>query len=153
MGSARRVMPLDKIEAFGESFASSVARGSKEMDGYKLATYQASDGPRAGLVIDDKVFNAAKLTGKSAYASVLGILEDWRTAKGVLRKAAAAAKKSRVKASPLERTKLLAPVRWPSAIYCAGANYADHGRELDLPIHLLRQSGNLHRRAGIGEHA
>ena len=63
------------------------------MDGYKLATYQASDGPRAGLVIDDKVFDAAKLTGKSAYASVLGILEDWRTAKGLLRKAAAAANK------------------------------------------------------------
>jgi len=123
-------MPLDKIEAFGETFASSVARGSKEMDGYKLATYQASDGPRAGLVIDDKVFDAAKLTGKSAYASVLGILEDWRTAKGVLRKAAAAAKKGRVKASPLGRTKLLAPVRWPSAIYCAGANYADHAAEM-----------------------
>ena len=84
------------------------------MDGYKLATYQTSDGPRAGLVIEDKVFDAAKLTGKSAYASVLGILEDWRTAKGVLRKAAAA-KKSRVKALPLGRTKLLAPVRWPSA--------------------------------------
>ncbi len=123
-------MPLDKIAASGESFARSVARGSKEMDGYKLATYQASDGPRAGLVIDDKVFDAAKLTGKSAYASVLGILEDWRTAKGVLRKAAAAAKKSRVKASPLGRTKLLAPVRWPSAIYCAGANYADHAAEM-----------------------
>jgi 2-keto-4-pentenoate hydratase/2-oxohepta-3-ene-1,7-dioic acid hydratase in catechol pathway len=123
-------MPLDKIEAFGETLASSVARGSTEMDGYKLATYQASDGPRAGLVIDDKVFDAAKLTGKSAYASVLGILEDWRTAKGVLRKTAAAAKKSRVKALPLGRTKLLAPVRWPSAIYCAGANYADHAAEM-----------------------
>ena len=29
------------------------------MAGYKLATYQTSDGPRAGLVIDDKVFDAA----------------------------------------------------------------------------------------------
>src|SRR5262244_4364579 len=100
------------------------------MAGYKLATYQTADGPRAGLVIDDKVFDAAKLTGKSAYASVLGILEDWRTAKGVLRKTAAAPKKSRVKALPLGRTKLLAPVRWPSAIYCAGANYADHAAEM-----------------------
>ena len=52
------------------------------MAGYKLATYQTSDGPRAGLVIDDKVFDAAKLTGKSAYATVLGILEDWKTAQG-----------------------------------------------------------------------
>jgi len=100
------------------------------MDGYKLATYQTSDGPRAGLVIDDKVFDAAKLTGKAAYATVLGILEDWKTAKGVLRKAAAAAGKSRTKGLPLARTKLLAPVRWPSAIYCAGANYADHAAEM-----------------------
>ena len=100
------------------------------MAGYKLATYQSADGPRAGLVIDDKVFDAAKLTGKAAYASVLGILEDWRAAQGLLNKAAAKAEKSRVKALPLNRAKLLAPVRWPSAIYCAGANYADHAAEM-----------------------
>jgi 2-keto-4-pentenoate hydratase/2-oxohepta-3-ene-1,7-dioic acid hydratase in catechol pathway len=100
------------------------------MAGYKLATYQSSDGPRAGLVIDDKVFDAAKLTGKAAYATMLGILEDWRGAQGALRKAAANAGKSRVKGLPLGRTKLLAPVRWPSAIYCAGANYADHAAEM-----------------------
>ena len=47
---------------------------------YKLATYQSPDGPRAGLVIDDMVFDAAKLTGKSDYASVLAILQDWRAA-------------------------------------------------------------------------
>jgi 2-keto-4-pentenoate hydratase/2-oxohepta-3-ene-1,7-dioic acid hydratase in catechol pathway len=81
-------------------------------------------------VIDDKVFDAAKLTGKGAYASVLSILADWRTAQGVLKKAAAKAGKSRVKALPLARAKLLAPVRWPSAIYCAGANYADHAAEM-----------------------
>ena len=100
------------------------------MAGYKLATYQTPDGPRAGLVIDDKLFDAAKLTGKAAYASVLAILADWRAAQGALKKAAAAAGKSRVKALPLSRAKLLAPVRWPSAIYCAGANYADHAAEM-----------------------
>jgi 2-keto-4-pentenoate hydratase/2-oxohepta-3-ene-1,7-dioic acid hydratase in catechol pathway len=100
------------------------------MAGYKLATYQTADGPRAGLVIDDKVFDAAKLTGKPGYATVLAIIEDWRTARGVLNKSATAAGKSRVKPLPLARTKLLAPVRWPSAIYCAGANYADHAAEM-----------------------
>jgi 2-keto-4-pentenoate hydratase/2-oxohepta-3-ene-1,7-dioic acid hydratase in catechol pathway len=100
------------------------------MAGYKLATYQTPDGPRAGLVIDDKLFDAAKLTGKAAYASVLGILVDWRAAQSALKKAAAGAGKSRVKALPLSRAKLLAPVRWPSAIYCAGANYADHAAEM-----------------------
>ena len=57
---------------------------------------------------------------------VLGILEDWKAAEGALKKAAAGAGKSRPKRQPLKKTKLLAPVQFPSAIYCAGANYADH---------------------------
>jgi 2-keto-4-pentenoate hydratase/2-oxohepta-3-ene-1,7-dioic acid hydratase in catechol pathway len=97
------------------------------MAGYKLATYQTADGPRAGLVVDDKVFDAAKLMKKPAYATMLGILEDWRAAQPLLK--AAAAKTGR--ATPVARAKLLAPVLWPSAIYCAGANYADHVAEMN----------------------
>ncbi len=100
------------------------------MAGYKLATYQTADGPRAGLVVDDKVFDAAKLTGKAAYATVLGILNDWRAAQGVLKAAAVKAAKSKGKSLPLGKTKLLAPILWPSAIYCAGANYQDHANEM-----------------------
>jgi 2-keto-4-pentenoate hydratase/2-oxohepta-3-ene-1,7-dioic acid hydratase in catechol pathway len=106
--------------------------------GYKLATYQASDGPRAGLIVADKVFDAAALTRKPAYASVLGILADWRAAEGTLRKAAASAagsgkrgaKSANAKSRPLAKTRLLAPVRFPSAIFCAGSNYADHANEM-----------------------
>src|SRR5215211_5738749 len=96
--SAILAKALDKPDGFSEfaPFYDHGAEGAIDMAGYKLATYQSTDGPRAGLVIDDKVFDAAKLTGKGAYTTVLGILEDWRTAKGVLRKAAAG--KSRVKA-------------------------------------------------------
>src|SRR5437763_12023227 len=100
------------------------------MPGYKLATYQSPEGPRAGLVIEDKLFDAAKRTGKGAYATVVGIIQDWRAAQGALKKAAASAGKGRVKGLPVSRTKLLAPVRWPSAMYCAGANYADHAAEM-----------------------
>ncbi len=96
------------------------------MAGYKLATYQSADGPRAGLVIDDKVFDAAKLTGKPAYATVLGILNDWGKAQGVLKTAAA----KTGKAKPIAKAKLLAPVQYPSAIFCAGANYQDHAAEM-----------------------
>ena len=94
--------------------------------GYKLATYQSSEGPRAGLVIGEEVFDAAKLTGKPAYATVAGILADWKAAEGALKKAAAGAAKSRAKRQPLRKTKLLAPVPHPPTIFCAGANYADH---------------------------
>jgi 2-keto-4-pentenoate hydratase/2-oxohepta-3-ene-1,7-dioic acid hydratase in catechol pathway len=103
--------------------------------GYKLATYQSADGPRAGLVVDDKVFDAAKLTGKPAYANVIGILEDWKAAEGALSAAAARSAKGRIKSRiqgrPLKGAKLLAPVLWPGAIFCAGANYADHVAEMN----------------------
>ena len=96
------------------------------MAGYKLATYQTADGPRAGLIVDDKVFDAAKLTGKPAYGTVLGILNDWGKAQAALK---AAADKTG-KAKPVAKAKLLAPVLYPSAIFCAGANYQDHANEM-----------------------
>jgi 2-keto-4-pentenoate hydratase/2-oxohepta-3-ene-1,7-dioic acid hydratase in catechol pathway len=99
------------------------------MAGYKLATYQSADGPRAGLIVDDTLFDAAKLTRNDGYASVLAILEDWRNAQGLLETVAAGADKAKG-GQPLKGTKLMAPVRWPSAIYCAGANYADHAAEM-----------------------
>src|SRR5262245_61890210 len=101
------------------------------MASYKLVTYKTADGPRAGIVGDDKVFDAAKLAGKAAYSSVLAILEDWRSAQGVLKKAADKAAKSKQKSIPVAKAKLLAPVRFPSAIYCAGANYGDHVAEMN----------------------
>jgi 2-keto-4-pentenoate hydratase/2-oxohepta-3-ene-1,7-dioic acid hydratase in catechol pathway len=97
---------------------------------YKLATYQTAEGPRAGIVVEDRIFDAAKLTRNKAWGSVVAILADWRTAEGALRKAADSAGK-RKDGAPLARAKLLAPVLWPSAIYCAGANYADHAAEMN----------------------
>ena len=94
--------------------------------GYKLATYQSKDGPRAGVVVDDTVFDAAKITGKAAYATVAGILDDWRHAERALRNAVGGAALVRAKGQKLAKTKLLAPVPQPPTIFCAGANYADH---------------------------
>jgi 2-keto-4-pentenoate hydratase/2-oxohepta-3-ene-1,7-dioic acid hydratase in catechol pathway len=95
------------------------------MASYKLVTYAGADGPRAGLVIGDEVCDAAELTGQAGDRSVLGILQDWTAARERLGHAA-----SRAAGQPLATTKLLAPILWPSAIYCAGANYADHAAEM-----------------------
>jgi 2-keto-4-pentenoate hydratase/2-oxohepta-3-ene-1,7-dioic acid hydratase in catechol pathway len=94
---------------------------------YKLVTYAAVNGPRAGLVIGDHVHDAATLTGHPADSTVLAILHDWTAAQARLAKAAAS---SRDSGQPLATTKLLTPILWPSAIYCAGANYADHAAEM-----------------------
>src|SRR5581483_6487108 len=100
------------------------------MPSYVLVTYQSDKGPRAGIAVGDKLFDAAALTRKAAYADMLGILNDWRTAKGIIKKAAAGAAKSKLKSRPLGKAKLLPPVMYPSAIYCAGANYTDHMMEM-----------------------
>lgn len=97
------------------------------MPSYKLASYQSNSGPRAGIIIEDKIFDAAELTSRPNYATVLGILEDWSTAQGTLQNAKPS---SAAKSTPLAQAKLLAPVLWPSAIYCAGANYTDHVHEM-----------------------
>ncbi len=96
------------------------------MAGYKLVTYAGAEGPRAGVVIGEQVFDAAKLTGRAADATVLGIMADWPAANERLAKAAA----SPGTGQPLASTRLLAPILWPSAIFCAGANYADHAAEM-----------------------
>ena len=93
---------------------------------YRLVTYAAAAGPRAGVVIGDEVFDAAKLTGRTGDATVLGLLDDWAAAAERLGKAAPAPGTG----ERLAGVRLLAPIRWPSAIYCAGANYADHAAEM-----------------------
>jgi len=50
------------------------------MPAYKLATYQSPRGPRAGLMLNDAVYDLEGLTGKPSHAAVLSLLEDWQAA-------------------------------------------------------------------------
>ena len=95
--------------------------------GYKLVTYDAGKGARAGIVAGDRLIDAAEASGNAAYATTLGILADWEAADKTL---AALASDSNTKSSALDWSQLQAPVR-PAAIYCAGANYSDHVTEMN----------------------
>ena len=97
------------------------------MAGYKLATYESAQGPRAGAVINDLVYDAAALTSQPKYATVLDVLDDWDVAHKLLD---AASKAPTGDGKPVKQTKFLAPLRWPGTIYCAGANYQDHAEEM-----------------------
>jgi 2-keto-4-pentenoate hydratase/2-oxohepta-3-ene-1,7-dioic acid hydratase in catechol pathway len=99
---------------------------------FKLLSIRAGQGSRAGVLIGDAVYDAAKVTGVPAHASVLGMLEDWGRARRLLTQASRriASGKVRGKGLPLARARLLAPVLYPGAIYCAGANYTDHMAEM-----------------------
>ncbi len=97
------------------------------MAGYRLANYQAANGPRAGIIIGDSIFDAAALTDRPVYATMLGILEDWPRAADLIQTAAGARPSDGL---PLAQAHLRAPLMMPGAIYCAGANYRDHAVEM-----------------------
>jgi 2-keto-4-pentenoate hydratase/2-oxohepta-3-ene-1,7-dioic acid hydratase in catechol pathway len=96
--------------------------------GYKLVTYDAGKGPRAGIIAGDRLIDAADASGNAAYATMLGILGDWAAADKRLAELAA---DSGTKSAPIDWKQMLAPVPLPGAIYCAGANYGDHVREMN----------------------
>lgn len=94
---------------------------------FKLATYQSDNGPRAGLVVGDKIIDAADATGNAGDASAQSLVENWDAN---LKRLDAAAEKGAASAKPLSSVNLLAPLLRPVAIYCAGANYRDHANEM-----------------------
>ncbi len=95
--------------------------------GYKIVTYDAGKGSRAGIVAGDRLIDAAEASGNAAYATTLGIFADWEAAEAKL---AALAADTNTKSTVLDWSQLQAPVR-PAAIYCAGANYSDHVTEMN----------------------
>jgi 2-keto-4-pentenoate hydratase/2-oxohepta-3-ene-1,7-dioic acid hydratase in catechol pathway len=99
---------------------------------YKLLSFRTGQGPRAGVLIGDIVYDAAKVTKVAAHVSVVGILEDWTRARRLLDQASKrlASGKARGQGVPLARARLLAPVLYPGTIFCAGANYTDHMAEM-----------------------
>jgi 2-keto-4-pentenoate hydratase/2-oxohepta-3-ene-1,7-dioic acid hydratase in catechol pathway len=96
---------------------------------YNFATYASADGPRAGIILDDAIIDIATLTGEPSYSTITGILADWKSAQAALN-SAANIKSREVARHPLQDSTLLAPILYPPAIYCAGANYADHIQEM-----------------------
>ena len=99
---------------------------------YKLLSFRVGQGARAGVLLGDTVYDAAKITGVVAHSSVLGMLEDWSRVRRLLARASKQIEsgKARSRGVPLKRVRLLAPVLYPGAIYCAGANYTDHMAEM-----------------------
>ena len=92
---------------------------------YKLLTYASDRGSRAGLLIGERVVDAAKATGRENWSSVTGALETWDEAHAAFSKVEAK------EGVPLKEAKLLAPILYPGDIYCAGANYNDHVQEME----------------------
>ena len=94
-------------------------------DGYRLVSFvDAHQKPQAGVLIGGQVTKAGDILG-TQYQSVIDILRDWDETHPRLARAAAG-----TSAIPLADVKLRAPLLYPGALFCAGANYWDHLQEM-----------------------
>jgi 2-keto-4-pentenoate hydratase/2-oxohepta-3-ene-1,7-dioic acid hydratase in catechol pathway len=97
--------------------------------GYRLLSYADRQGAtHAGILVGDRVVAARDILG-SAFISVIDILRTWDESHPRLARAAADGA-IMAKGVPAMELKLLAPVLYPGALYCAGANYWDHLEEM-----------------------
>ena len=96
--------------------------------GYRLISYRDAAGEaQAGMLVGNRVHAVAPLLSDIPNSSsVVGLLKAWDKVHPRLDAAAAEAKGG----TPLPDVKLLAPVLYPGALYCAGANYWDHLEEM-----------------------
>jgi 2-keto-4-pentenoate hydratase/2-oxohepta-3-ene-1,7-dioic acid hydratase in catechol pathway len=103
-------------------------RGSEaqDMSDYRLLTYQGTDGPAAGILIQDRVHVASAVLGAGA-STVLEILDRWDEYRPALERAAESPPDG---GTALDELTLLAPVLYPPTIFFTGANYWDHVLEM-----------------------
>jgi 2-keto-4-pentenoate hydratase/2-oxohepta-3-ene-1,7-dioic acid hydratase in catechol pathway len=94
---------------------------------YKVVTYDVGRGARAGIIVNERVFDVAEATGREEDGSVLGLLTDWPAARARLAKLATTPPSTGI---DVKTVTLLAPIPNPGAIFCAGANYSDHVVEM-----------------------
>jgi 2-keto-4-pentenoate hydratase/2-oxohepta-3-ene-1,7-dioic acid hydratase in catechol pathway len=101
------------------------------VNGYRLLTFLQDGHPTAGVLVDGRVHSASTLLdgGEVDSSSVLSLLESWPDSHTALE--AATEWVAPEAGQPLQDTDLLAPILYPRAIFCAGANYWDHLEEMD----------------------
>ena len=115
---------------------------------YRLATYVDPRGSaRAGIVVGDRIIDAAAALERQGAAitptvpSVLALLDAWDDAHPRLQAIAGAERRESgaFEAQKLSSVRLLAPVLYPGAIFCAGANYRDHVEEMSKALGLPQE--------------
>jgi 2-keto-4-pentenoate hydratase/2-oxohepta-3-ene-1,7-dioic acid hydratase in catechol pathway len=100
------------------------------MSSFKLLNYAGTNGaPRAGILVGgDTVVDLCDALPNNAWSlSTLAVLNAWEEALPALHALAAAPRGTQL---PLASVRLLAPIYYPPAIYCTGANYMAHAEEM-----------------------
>jgi 2-keto-4-pentenoate hydratase/2-oxohepta-3-ene-1,7-dioic acid hydratase in catechol pathway len=95
---------------------------------YRLLSYRGKgESVHAGMLVENLIYPVAPLLdGIPEASSVVGLLKSWDKVHPRLHAAAGKA----AGGQPLSEVALLAPILYPGALFCAGANYWDHLEEM-----------------------
>jgi 2-keto-4-pentenoate hydratase/2-oxohepta-3-ene-1,7-dioic acid hydratase in catechol pathway len=94
---------------------------------YRLISYAEAGASKPGMLVSDRVVPVPSLPGIDS-SSVLGLLRAWDKVHPLFHAAAQKIKPNEGMA--LAQVKMLAPILYPGALFCAGANYWDHLEEM-----------------------
>ena len=92
--------------------------------------------PQAGGVRDGAVHDMCAVLGGAAPRTALDALERWDEVRASL-----AAARFGAPVGPMGQVRLLAPILYPRALFCAGANYIDHVAEMARVLGLPDEGG------------
>lgn len=99
----------------------------QQMD-FRVVNVSTDAGARAGVLVDGEVIGLADLTGTERLGTIDGLFADWSAGLHSIRTALIGS--GRPAGTPAADARLLAPVPPAASIYCAGANYYGHAREM-----------------------
>jgi len=98
----------------------------------RLVTFDAGDGPRAGILEEDRVLDAWALLGEPHRGSLRELIGDGRVEELRSRLGDAGAP-----SHPRSAVRLLAPIPDPDKIICIGLNYRKHAVEVGVDVEAL----------------
>ena len=94
---------------------------------FRLLTYRDKQGDnRPGILVDQSIYDIGE-----EFISILEILNNWATTEPKLMEIGERlAQHPNATGTPINEVTLAPPILFPGALYCAGANYADHVLEM-----------------------
>jgi 2-keto-4-pentenoate hydratase/2-oxohepta-3-ene-1,7-dioic acid hydratase in catechol pathway len=99
---------------------------------WSLATIDLGGKPVGCLVVEDVAYPLPAIS-PSLPSHIGDLFEDWPRSQALLCGLASSVKASGVAGHDLAKARVLAPLRYPGKVICAGANYYDHMAEMGFP--------------------
>ncbi|KAF4970653.1 hypothetical protein FSARC_2358 [Fusarium sarcochroum] len=107
---------------------------------FGLATIRnAHNALEVAMVLEDWAYPLSAIHPSFQDRSMMNLLQDWTSCYSTLQQLASSIgtqneKEGNYSRIGLEETKFDAPVRYPNKLLAVGANYADHLKEMNLPV-------------------